>query len=277
VEKYSPFREEQKFIGFIWNGIRRTVQLPPTKLSERIAQVESFLTEDAKFSYDDVEVMAGRLNHVAYLFPQMKCNLASFYRWMKSWVNKSAKRPVPRDVLEDLQRWSHVLADYTPTRLIPEQTPTDVGWVGDASTLYGLGIIVAGRWARFQMKDRWQLYTNHKKDIAWLETAAIRIGLLMLLALGVQPGRTYYVDTDNTTTEAAIKKRHSKNAAVNDEWRLIQDILLLHEINIRSRRVPTEDNRADRLSRGDATGFTPKKEMVLTNLPADLAEIFTQT
>jgi hypothetical protein len=83
VKKYSPFRDKQKFIGFIWNRIRQTVQLPPTKLSARIAQVKSFLTEDAKFSYDEVKVMAGRLNHVAYLFPQMKCNLASFYRWMK--------------------------------------------------------------------------------------------------------------------------------------------------------------------------------------------------
>jgi hypothetical protein len=84
------------------------------------------------------------------------------------------------------------------------------------------------------------------------------------------------VDTDNTTTKLAIKKQHSKNAAVNDKWCLIQDILLLHEIKIHSRRIPTEENRADRLSRGDASGFAPKKEMVLTTLPADLAEIFTQ-
>jgi hypothetical protein len=159
-ETFSPFQEEKKFIGFIWNGIARTVQLPPTKLTARITQVENFLVEEAKFSYDEVEIMAGQLNHVAYLFPQMKCNLCSFYRWLKSWVNKNAKRPVPMDVFEDLQHWSHVLTDYAPTRLIPEQTPTDVGWVGDASTSYGLGVIVAGRWACFQIKDRWQLYTN---------------------------------------------------------------------------------------------------------------------
>jgi hypothetical protein len=50
-EKFSPFQEEQKFVGFIWNGIARTVQLPPTKLTVRIAQVETFLVEEAKFSY----------------------------------------------------------------------------------------------------------------------------------------------------------------------------------------------------------------------------------
>jgi hypothetical protein len=99
----------------------------------------------------------------------------------------------------------------------------------------------------------------------------------MLLALGVQPGRTYYVDTDNTTTEAAIfKKQHSKNVAVNDEWRTIQDILPLQEVNIRSRRIPSKENKADRLSRGDTTGFVPEKEMILSNFPADLAEIFLQ-
>jgi hypothetical protein len=239
-EKYTPFKTEQKFIGFIWNGTDQTVRLPPAKLEQRKAQVKTFLVEGIKFSFDNVEVMVGRLNHIAYLFPQMKCNLCGLYLWLKSWVNKKAKKPVPRNVTEDLQRWMHVLEAYEPTRLIPEQTPTDIGWIGDASTSYGLGVIVAGWWAWLPMKDSWRLYTDHKREIMLLEMAAIRVGLLMLLKLGIQPGRTYLA-----TTETAIKKRHSRNVDVNDKWRKIQDLLLLHQINICSRRVSLEENRAN--------------------------------
>ncbi|PLW30777.1 hypothetical protein PCANC_23885 [Puccinia coronata f. sp. avenae] len=80
-----------------------TVWLPDAKVSERIRQVEQFLELDATFGYDEVEVLVGRLNHVAYLFPQMKCNISSSYQWLKSWVDKHAKRPAPQDVTKDMQ------------------------------------------------------------------------------------------------------------------------------------------------------------------------------
>jgi hypothetical protein len=99
----------------------------------------------------------------------------------------------------------------------------------------------------------------------------------MLLELGIQPGQTYFVDTNNTTTENTIKKCGSKNVTVNNKWHKIQDLLLLHQINIRSRRVSSEENRADRLSRGDARDMVPEREMFLRNFPSDPAEIFTQT
>ncbi|PLW46832.1 hypothetical protein PCASD_06033 [Puccinia coronata f. sp. avenae] len=93
-----------------------TVWLPDAKVSERIRQVEQFLELNATFGYDEVEVLVGRLNHVAYLFPQMKCNISSSYQWLKSWVDKHAKRPAPQDVTEDMYRWSHVLCNYSCAR-----------------------------------------------------------------------------------------------------------------------------------------------------------------
>jgi hypothetical protein len=160
AEKYSPFMTEQKFIGFIWNGTDQTVRLPSSKLNQRRAQVETFLIEGTKFSFDKVEVMVGTLNHVAYLFPQMKCNLCGLYRWLKSWVSKKAQRPVPSVVTEDLQRWMHVLDNYEPTRLIPKQAPTDIGWIGDTLPSYGLGVIVAGRWVQLPMNNSWRCGTT---------------------------------------------------------------------------------------------------------------------
>jgi hypothetical protein len=60
VEKYSPFQDEQKFLGFYWNGLNMTVRLPDAKVSERIMQVEEFLVPDATFGYNKVSRGIGR-------------------------------------------------------------------------------------------------------------------------------------------------------------------------------------------------------------------------
>ncbi|EHS64462.1 uncharacterized protein PGTG_22275 [Puccinia graminis f. sp. tritici CRL 75-36-700-3] len=82
--KYSPFKEEQKYIGFIWNATRKTVRLPDDKKYQRIQQIKEFLNPEAEFSFKQVEVMAGRLNHVSYLLPQLCCYLNSLYRWLNT-------------------------------------------------------------------------------------------------------------------------------------------------------------------------------------------------
>ncbi|KNE87235.1 hypothetical protein PSTG_19384 [Puccinia striiformis f. sp. tritici PST-78] len=53
VDKYSPFQDEQKFIGFVWNGVERTVRLPEGKLDTRILQIKRFLQTGHKYSYEE--------------------------------------------------------------------------------------------------------------------------------------------------------------------------------------------------------------------------------
>jgi hypothetical protein len=100
--KYSPFQDEQKFIGFVWNGIQKTVKLPEGKIEKRINQILPFLAERARFDYEDVEILVGHLNHVAYILPHLKCHLCSLYRWLISWQIRKALRPTPPDVFADL-------------------------------------------------------------------------------------------------------------------------------------------------------------------------------
>ncbi|POW19868.1 hypothetical protein PSHT_04195 [Puccinia striiformis] len=52
-KKYSEFQDQQKFIGFLWDGNRRTVELPPAKQEERIRQIEHLLTPKKLFTYRD--------------------------------------------------------------------------------------------------------------------------------------------------------------------------------------------------------------------------------
>ena len=117
--------------------------------------------------------------------------------------------------------------------------------------------------------------TDRRRSIAWLETAAIRLGLILLISIGVVPGRTFIVWTDNTTTHSAILQRKSRDTLVNKEWKKIQKLLLGHKIDISPRRVVSKENRADSLSRGDASSHN-SIDRIEVALPEDLQQLFIQ-
>lgn len=146
AEKLSRFQHEQKFIGFIWNGMNKTVRLPEIKLEERKGQIKEVLIGDL-FSFNQIEIFVGLLNHVSYLLPQLKCYLCGLYRMKRNWHNKAARRHIDQDVREDLEFWNLTLASFKHLRLITSPIPLEIGWVGDASTSYGIGILLGDRWS----------------------------------------------------------------------------------------------------------------------------------
>lgn len=275
-KKSTEFAYEQKFIGFIWDGFNKTVRLPDPKLKERINQIEDFLVGNSTFSRDQVEVLTGRLTHVSCLLPQLRCYLNSLYRWAHSWVHVFAKQRLPVDVREDLMFWQETLKTFKKTRLIAMATPKEIGWVGDASTSFGIAVLVGRRWSQFELREGWESQGRSKRGIAWLETVAIRVGLMMLQALNIKPGQNLVVWTDNTTCENALNKRKSRDQSVNDEWKLIQQLLIATRLDITAQRVTSEDNVADALSRGILTGHK-EEDRVRFVLPDDLEDILMET
>jgi hypothetical protein len=173
---------------------------------------------------------------------------------MNAWVYRHIDLQLPADARHDLEEWLTTLLCFKETRVIRNPDPTEIGWMGDASTSYGIGITIGRHWAQFQLTKHWDRGPEPKRDIAWLETVAIRLGILALRHLKIRPGKTLIVWTDNTTTESVISKRKSRNPSVNEEWKAIQKLLVEEEIDIVSRRVTSQNNLADALSRGDRSG-----------------------
>ncbi|EFP83505.2 uncharacterized protein PGTG_08691 [Puccinia graminis f. sp. tritici CRL 75-36-700-3] len=273
--KISPFRLEQKYIGFIWNAAEKTVRLPEEKTQARIKQIQEILTKGEEYTYKQIEIMTGRLNHVSYMLPQLRCYLCSLYRMMNEWVHRHVPRPLPLDARQDMLYWLKTLLTFDRTRLIANPEPTEIGWVGDASTSYGIGVLIGKRWAQFKVRPGWNEGTLPRLGIAWMETAAIRIGLLMMKGLDIRKGKTIIVWTDNTTSEDAVKSRKSKDLHVNEEWKRIQDILLEMQIDLVAKRVTSKENKADGLSRGDRRNHLLKNQVVI-DLPSDLEGLMFQ-
>lgn len=274
-KKLSKFQHEQKFIGLIWNGMEKTVRLPEEKLKERQLQIDEIISGNS-FTFNQIEIFVGRLNHVAYLLPQLQCYLCGLNRMKKDWHYRIAKRKISDDVREDLEFWKLTLRSFEHLRLVASPIPIDISWVGDASTSYGLGVLVGRNWSQFKVTDVWRKADSDHRHINFLETAAIRIGLLMVLHLTNRPGRTLVVWTDNTTAQAAVTKLRSKNQAVNDEWKQIQNLLIDAQLDIVAKRVTSSDNNADQLSRG-LIGDCIEVDRVPIILPDSLAAYFVSS
>lgn len=140
-----------------------------------------------------------------------------------------------------------------------------------------IGVLIGDKWACFAWNKDWLVkgLTTGKHNIAWAETVTIRLGLLVLAKLMPVRGRTFRVDTDNTTTQAALRKRKSKDERVNEEMKQIQRLLTILGCNVKEKRVTSKNNLADGLSRGvldDRVWFNE----VLIEIPADLKELLHQ-
>jgi hypothetical protein len=92
---------------------------------------------------------------------------------------------------------------------MPNPAPTEIGWVGDASTSFGIGILIGNRWSQFQQRNIFEDPNQEETWVSRLKTIAIRLGIGMLEVLGIRKGKTFIVWTDKTTTEGVIRKRKS--------------------------------------------------------------------
>lgn len=180
--KNHKFATEQRYVGFIWNGKDHTVRLPEEKLKERIIMITNLLDPEKSWSFDQVESLIGKLVHTVYIVPHMKAYMRSFYKWLKDWVHKSALRKTPVYVRPDLEEWECCLQTFNSRPLIPSPDAEEVGWVGDASSSFGIGVLVGENWACFELVNGWQIrdLNGGKRSIAWAETVAIRLGLLVV-------------------------------------------------------------------------------------------------
>lgn len=141
IDKVHEFANEQRYIGFVWNVAERTVQLTEEKFKERCQQVNSFLEPNASFNLKQVEELVGRLVHMTYIVPNLRCYMPSLHRWEAKWKVPLAKKKVPGDVQEDLLEWQSALKVFKPRRIITEAVPLDFNWVGEA-LMTGIGVLI---------------------------------------------------------------------------------------------------------------------------------------
>jgi hypothetical protein len=261
------------FIGFRWDLPDKFVSLPEEKRLKFYNRVRIFLDRFTghRCSLLDVQKIHGSLCHVAFVYVQGRSRLPSLSNFIASFAgNEFTCRYPPRSMMTDLKWWLQTLDVSTFHRkLLPRSSSQDMGIFVDASTSWGIGIIIAGKWTAFRLHEDWKI---EGRDICWLETVAVEILLYILEAMGVA-NVSLFIYSDNQGTIGSLGKGRSRNFHINLSIRRAYVVLVSQFITPELVYITSENNPADPISRG-VLGSTESRITASFSLPDELRHVF---
>lgn len=248
-KKTRPFSNTFIYLGFLWDIQARTVAIPEPKKAKYLDRLKLF-AEGNRASRELAEKVLGTLVHCALAVPTGRSRLPSFASYTASFGyldNPHALRTIPTPVRDDIAWWSQTLSTpFCGSRISTPPPPVDLDFWVDASTSFGIGIILQGEWCNFQLLPGWK---TRGRDIGWAEMVAVELGILWLVAQGVSDVNVI-LQSDNTGVIGSLELGRSRSVAQNMVIRRISGLLTTHSISITSRYVASSNNLADLPSRG---------------------------
>lgn len=143
---------------------------------------------------------------------------------------------------------------------ITSPSPHDIGWWGDASTSFGIGVVVGHFWGAWAWAHGIQVGPGQQFDIGWAEAVAVEMGLCMVIHHQInltlpRTVSTLLVRFDNMGIVHVVSKGRSRSANTNNVLREIFMLLATNTLLLHTEYVESKHNVADPLSRGDIAGF----------------------
>jgi hypothetical protein len=269
----QEFHYQTTFIGYYWDLVLRRVSLNDEKRLKFHNRVRIFIDsfDGHRCTLKDVEKIHGSLCHVAFVYVEGRSRLPSLSNFASSFKGNELLRRYPtRSMITDLRWWLTELRKPSVYReLRPRGDIQDLGIYVDASTSWGIGIIIQGRWASFRLRPDWK---TEGRDICWLETLALEFLFYFLEAMGLENVHLL-IHSNNQGAIGALDKGRSPNHHINLSIRRLYTILIAHFITPLLEFVPSKDNPADPISRGEP-GSPDLKLPYSFRIPDELKSIF---
>ncbi|QRV93564.1 Fungal Zn(2)-Cys(6) binuclear cluster domain [Ceratobasidium sp. AG-Ba] len=258
LSKTKDFAAFFTYLGFLWSIPERSVRIPDNKREKYLRRCREWLSS-TKVSLEQTEKLVGSLSHCTLIVRNGCPHLAGLYAFAAAFPNKQYRRWAWRHPTDraraDAEWWMHTLEHSTLCLSLREPWPEHHTPIFmDASTSFGIGIIVEGCVAAWKLTEGWK---RPGVDIGWAEMAAVELALVAVVAKGVQC-RTVLLRSDNRGVVFAVRSRQSRNVHQNE---ILLRILLLaetHNLDLRIDYIRSADNPADCPSRGlPAPGSQP--------------------
>ena len=262
------------FISFLWDIPQKLVSLPEIKRQKFHEWVRRFLASfgNQPCTMRDVEKIHGSLCHVAFVHLDGRSQLPSLSNFAASFHGDEfiTRRP-SCSMITDLSWWLKKLSQPHVARSLRPYGPLqDLGIYVDASTSWGIGIIIGDEWAAFRLSPSWKI-PGH--DICWLETVAIELLTYLLEAKGFCETHLL-LHSDNQGTISAFEKGRSGNIHINLAIRRTHLVLMDLSIITQTTYVESHANPADPISRGEP-GAAGKQLFPTFKLPDELHPCFS--
>ena len=268
--KSTHFSTTVTYLGFLWDLEARTIQLTQSKQHKYLQAIRAWQT-NVQHSQTEVQSLYGKLLHISLILPYARAYLAQFEKFLSNFThNPHIRRRAPKRLTPDLAWWVSILTK--PQVLAPIPTfdyYTPIPAFSDASSAFGLGVVYDKQWASFAYHN---YFCPSKYDIAWAESIAVLI-LLLFLQNYLPTYARFAIHCDNQVVTHCFHVGYSHNVLVNE---VLKEIFTLCQINhwqIQLLYVPSQQNPADKPSRGMPAAGTP---LPYLKLPSSLSTFVYQ-
>ena len=111
----------------------------------------------------------------------------------------------------------------------------------DASSGFGIGIVISNKWRAWQLVPSWK---TDGRDIGWAEAVGFEL-LARALCTTAKPGQHFRVFRDNKGVVKGWWKGRSRNWETNKVFRRIHDLADAHQCLFITHYVASRENPAD--------------------------------
>jgi hypothetical protein len=248
--KFVDFASSFVYIGFFWDLINKTVELPDKKKTKYLERLSEW-TNESMHTAKETDKIVGTLNHVTLVVPEGRSHLVSLYKFrgsFKSNTHTFTKHKLSKMAASDIEWWRERLTcPFLGLSIIRPPDPLSTELFVDASTSWGIGLILNGRWLAWKLKEGWK---SDGREIGWAEMAAVELAVRTLITSSFANCHVI-VRSDNMGVVGALSAGRSRGTQQNAVLREIVKTIQSNNIWISTIWVPTEDNPADSPSRGE--------------------------
>jgi hypothetical protein len=239
-----------QFVGFTFSLRDHSVTISNEKHLKNKGRVDSALAmfTHAQMTLKDVQKLFGSLSHLTFVYLNMCSFLPPLSQFAASFSsNPHASHYPPPSMISSLCAWAVALA-VSPLQqsLIPKGPLLDINLWVDASTSWGIGIVIGHKWIAWKLSPHWQ---SNGRDIGWLETLAVKLAALLLTHLGHCDSHLL-LQSDNQGMIGAHDKGRSQNFESNLSIPHTGVTLAAANISFSLLYVPPDSNCADPISCG---------------------------
>ena len=267
--KFVDFATSFNYIGFLWDLSAKVVELPEKKKIKYLERI-SVWTHRSAHTLKETENIIGTLNHVCLVVPEGRSRLVSLFKFrggFKSSHSEEVKHILSAGTADDMAWWRQRLQeDFVGIKIICPPEPSDNKVYVDASTSWGIGLVLDGKWLAWHLKDGWQA---EGREIGWAEMVAVELAIRTLIT-GKFRNCHIIVRSDNQGVVGALRAGRSRGTQQNMILREIVKLIQNYDLWISTMWIPSSENPADGPSRGILPGkeslypFPPKIPFHLT-------------
>lgn len=251
TSKTKPFAPSFTYLGLVWDLPSKSVTIPPAKRAKYSAKITDWL-DHPKVTLRETQQLIGTLVHCSAVIPEGRAWLAGLIHFSSLFTSNGPnvhfeRRTRSSAAINDARWWLEQLQGTPCTSALrppPPAHPTPLFM--DASTSFGIAIIVDGHWAAWRLMQGWK---DQGRDIGWAEISAVELALEAVLARGICNARLIF-RSDNQGVVFAIQAGRSRNTPQNDTIKRIHARSSCAGLHIDISYIASSDNPADGPSRG---------------------------